>query len=141
MTKKNTSTEVPLSINKQQKGLLRIWKAFLYSWDGLKITWKDEPAFRMEFIALLVAIPVTFLLPILLLTKILLISTVVWMLVIELINSAVEATVDLITEAHHPLAKKAKDTASAAVFVSVVISLIFWAIVLFSCFIFPLAEF
>lgn len=98
--------------------------------DGLVAAWRDEPAFRQE------AIPAAFLIPLAVLiapnavSMALMIASIFIVLIVELINTAVEAAIDRIGLHRDELAKKAKDTASAAVMVSLVNAAVVWLVVL-----------
>jgi len=118
------------SPHKSQPGLQRVWRAFLYSMAGLKAAWIAESAFRQELTLAAVLLPIAMLLPASLTQKALLIACVMIVLLTELLNSAVESTVDRISLENHALAKRAKDIGSAAVFVSLTNLAIVWALVL-----------
>lgn len=105
--------------------MARLWKALLYSLAGLREAWQG-PAVRLEAWTLAIAVPVALWLPVGTVQKLLLIGTVVAILVIELVNSAIEAAIDRISYDHHPLSKAAKDLGSAAVFVASVFAGITW---------------
>jgi len=119
------------SPHKGKTGLRRIWNALFYSIDGLTAAFRDEDAFRQEALLALVLVPVVFFLPASGVGKALMIASVVLVLVVELLNSAVEAAVDRISLENHRLAKRAKDFGSAAVLVSLVNVVIVWVLVLF----------
>ena len=93
----------------------RLLKAFLYSVDGLKAAYADEPAFRQEVWLLVLALIVLVLLPLGWVWSLVLIGGHLLLCSVELLNSAIEAVVDLASPEQHPLAKKAKDCGSAAV--------------------------
>lgn len=93
---------------------------------------KSEPAFALEIVLCVVLIPVAILLPAPLLTKAILISSLLLVLIVELLNSAIEATIDRISLDKHPLAKKAKDVGSAAVFIALINACILWGFALLS---------
>jgi diacylglycerol kinase (ATP) len=101
-------------------GLARVWRAFFYSRDGLIAAYKNEAAFRQEVWLALVLIPLSFFLPVSTLGKALMIASVLLVLIVELLNSAIEAIVDLASPGQHKLAKHAKDMGSAAVLISLV---------------------
>ncbi len=119
------------SPHKGKRGLLRIWNAFGYSRAGLQAAYVNEDAFRQEVLLAIILIPVALFLSISGLEKALLIGTVLLVLIVELLNSAIEAVVDRISLDHHELAKRAKDIGSAAVFVSLINVLVVWGFVLF----------
>jgi diacylglycerol kinase (ATP) len=101
-------------------GIARIGRAFFYSRDGFIAAYKNEAAFRQEVWLALVLIPLSFFLPVGILGKALMIASVLLVLIVELLNSAVEAIVDLASPEQHELAKRAKDMGSAAVLISLV---------------------
>lgn len=104
----------------------RLWKAFLYSLDGLKAAWQTEQAFRLEIFISLIAAPVAFCITDVALERALMIASLLLVLMAELVNSAIEAAINRIGEEIHPLSKKAKDCASAAVLVSAIIAGVVW---------------
>ncbi|MCP4297778.1 MAG: diacylglycerol kinase [Proteobacteria bacterium] len=128
-----------IEIPEKKGGYLRIIKAIVFSLEGLKQAWTDEAAFRQEIMILVILFPICWLMPLLLLTKILLMGSVILVLIVELLNSAVETAVDLVTDTHHPFAKKAKDVASAAVFLSILMMFAIWGLAFFSVFISPIS--
>ncbi len=101
-----------------QTGIFRILKAFQYSWDGFKAVFKSEAAFRQEFLLSIILIPVIFIFDFSWIARLFLVSSLVLILLMELINSAIEVVVDRISEKHHPLSKVAKDIGSLLVLVS-----------------------
>lgn len=118
------------SPHKGKTGLRRIWNALFYSIDGLAAAFRHEDAFRQEALLALVLIPVALFLPASGLGKALMIASVFLVLVVELLNSAVEAAVDRISLENHRLAKRAKDIGSAAVLMALVNVVVVWALVL-----------
>ncbi|HEY3431814.1 MAG TPA: diacylglycerol kinase [Rhodocyclaceae bacterium] len=115
---------------KGKTGLRRIWNAFNYSLDGLSAAYRHEDAFRQEVWLALVLIPVACFLPASNLGRALMITSVLLVLMVELLNSAVEAAVDRISLENHRLAKRAKDIGSAAVLVSLINVAVVWGLVL-----------
>jgi diacylglycerol kinase (ATP) len=105
--------------------MLRLWNAFFYSLAGLRAAW-NEPAARLEIWVLVVAIPLACWLPLGTVEKLLLIGCPVALFVVEILNTSVEAAIDRISAARHPLSKLAKDLGSAAVFVAAVFALVVW---------------
>ena len=97
------------SPHKGKTGLRRVWNAMFYSLEGLKAAYRHEDAFRQEFWLAVVLIPLALFLPSSGLGKALMIASVLLVLIVELLNSAVEATVDRVSLEHHRLAKRAKD--------------------------------
>ncbi|HBO21383.1 diacylglycerol kinase [Providencia sp.] len=114
----------------QDKGLTRVIKAAGYSLKGLKAAWINEAAFRQESVAAIIAIIIAFYLDISYIDRILLVSVVVLVAIVELINSAIEAVVDRVGSEYHELSGRAKDIGSAAVFISIGLALFVWVIVL-----------
>jgi diacylglycerol kinase (ATP) len=112
--------------------LARLKRAMIVSISGLKTAWKGEEAFRQEVCVAVVFVPVAFFLPVSLVLKLLLAGSLFLILAVELLNSAIEAAIDLITEEEHPLAKNAKDLGSAAVLVCIILAAVFWSVVLFT---------
>jgi diacylglycerol kinase (ATP) len=111
-------------------GFKRVIKAFFFSLEGLASTMKHEAAFRQEVILAAVLIPASFLLNVPLAQHLALVASILLVLIVELLNSAVEAVVDDISLRNRPLAKRAKDMGSAAVLLSLLNCLICWASVL-----------
>lgn len=118
------------SPHKSQPGLVRIWRALFYSMAGLRAAWRDESAFRQEVALAVVLLPAAVLVPASMTQKALLVGCVMLVLVTELLNSAVECTVDRISLEDHALARRAKDIGSAAVFVALTNLAIVWGLVL-----------
>lgn len=114
----------------QSAGLIRIYKAAGYTMKGLTAAWHNEAAFRQETVAAAIAIILAFWLEVGTIARILLISSVMLVIIIELINSAIEAVVDRIGSEFHELSGRAKDLGSAAVFLSILIALFVWVTVL-----------
>ncbi len=111
-------------------GVKRVFKAFFYSIEGLASTLKHEAAFRQEAILASILIPLSFLLKVGLVQHLILVSSILLVLIVELLNSGIEAVVDDISLRDRPLAKRAKDMGSAAVFVSLLNCGICWVAVL-----------
>lgn len=115
---------------KGKTGLRRLWNAFGYSLAGFRAAYKHEDAFRQEVLLAAILIPLAFWLPVAYLGKALMIGSVLLVIIVELLNSAVEATVDRISLENHDLAKRAKDIGSSAVLVSLINVLMVWGLVL-----------
>ena len=118
------------SPHKGKTGIRRLINAFNYSRSGLREAFRNEDAFRQEVLLAVVLIPLTFLIESEMFGRALMISCVLLLLIIELINSALEATVDRISLDDHRLAKRAKDIGSAAVLVGIVNLAVVWTLVL-----------
>jgi len=120
------------SPHKGKTGLKRVWNALFYSLAGFKAAWKHEDAFRQEALLAAVLIPLAFILDVAAIGRALMIASVFLVLIVELVNSAIEATVDRISLENHQLAKRAKDIGSAAVLIALVNVLVVWGVVLFA---------
>ena len=118
------------SPHKGKTGLARLQNALGYSLAGLRAAYQHEDAFRQETLLAAILIPLAVWLPSNNLGKALMIGSVLLVLIVELLNSAIEATVDRISLDNHDLAKRAKDIGSAAVFVSILNVLVVWGVVL-----------
>jgi diacylglycerol kinase (ATP) len=113
-------------------GIQRIVNAAGYSWQGLRAAWKHEAAFRQEAIAALVAIVVACWLDVDAISRVLMIGSVVLVIIVEILNSAIEAVVDRIGQERHPLAGRAKDMGSAAVLLAILLALFVWIALIWS---------
>ena len=116
---------------KGKTGLSRLVNAFGYSVEGFKAAFKHEDAFRQEVFLSLILVPLGLYLGKTGAEKALLVTVILLVLIVELFNSAIEAAVDHTSLERHPLAKRAKDIGSAAVFVALAIAVIVWGLVLF----------
>lgn len=116
---KNTST-----------GLTRIVKAFGYTCDGLKNAFREDIAFRQEVYMAAVMVPLAVILAPNHLSLVLMIASVFLVMIVELLNTGIEAAIDRIGPEFHPLSKKAKDVGSAAVFLALVNMAVVWLLVL-----------
>ena len=103
------------SPHKGQRGIRRLINAFFYSLSGLSLAYRHESAFRQEIVLAVILIPVASFLPVTAVERVLLIASVLLVLIVELLNSSVEAAVDRIGFDTHRLSKRAKDLGSAAV--------------------------
>jgi diacylglycerol kinase (ATP) len=113
--------------HKGRTGFDRLMRATGHSIDGLKCAYTSESAFRQEFWLALGMVPVAFWLSRNWLETVLLIGSVIGVLIVELLNSAVEFAVDRVSFELHPLSKQAKDLASAAVMLSLLLCAGLWA--------------
>ena len=114
----------------KNSGATRVFKAFFYSCEGLIASFRHEAAFRQEVFLAAILVPISFLLHVPLAQHLALVFSVVLILIVELINSAIEAVVDDISLRNRPLAKRAKDMGSAAVLVSLISCFICWSSIL-----------
>ena len=115
---------------KSKGGLGRLINALRYTWDGLKAAAEHEHAFKQELIIVVPLSLAAWFVPVSAMERALLFSVLQLILIVELINSAIEANTDHISLARHPLAKRAKDMGSAAVFLTIVIAVATWGSVL-----------
>ena len=109
--------------------LARLAPAWRQSIAGLRHAARGEAAFRQELVGALVLVPVALLLPVTTLERLILVLSILNVLAIELLNSAIEATVDRISIERHPLAGQAKDMGSAAVLVALAMSALCWIVI------------
>jgi diacylglycerol kinase (ATP) len=116
--------------HKQRKGFVRLWHATMFSFAGLKDAW-NETAFRQESLAALLLIPCAFWLGQNWVETTLLAGSVVLLMVVELLNTGIEATVDRISPEWHPLSRRAKDMGSAAVLLSLLLCAGIWVTALY----------
>lgn len=115
---------------KGKQGLVRLINALGYSRDGLAAAWKNEAAFREEVLLAIVAIPLAVFLGETGVDRALLIGSILLILIVEILNSGLEAIVDKASPEKHELAKQAKDMGSAAVLLSLINAAVVWACVL-----------
>ena len=121
-----TPYNVKQNPHKGNRGVARAWHAAKNSWCGIVYAFKEESAFRQELALLVLLTPVALFLPISPLEKCALIVSIVMVLVVELLNSSVEAAIDRISFDHHDLSKRAKDFGSAAVMLTLLIAALLW---------------
>jgi len=110
-------------------GPARLAGALRYSIAGFRHATRHEAAFQQEVLLFLLLLPAAVLLPVPTLDRLVVVLSMLLVIVVELINSAIEATVDRISSERHPLAGQAKDMGSAAVFLSVVMSVVCWVVI------------
>ncbi len=115
---------------KGKRGLQRLLNATRYSLDGLRAAWAHEDAFRLEALLAAVMIPAALLLPVGVIEKILLAGVVVLVLIVELLNTGIEAAIDRDSLEINPLGKRAKDYGSAAVMLSLLLAGATWLAIL-----------
>jgi diacylglycerol kinase (ATP) len=117
---------------KGKRGFTRLWNALFYSLDGLSAAFRHEDAFRQEVLMALILIPIAVHAPASGAGRALMVASVLLVLVVELLNSAIEAVTDRISLEDHVLAKRAKDMGSAAVMVALINVPAVWLLVLLS---------
>ena len=113
---------------KPRGGVARIFRAFFYSMSGIKSALQHEAAFRQDMMMGILLVPLSLWLPLDTTMKVLL--NVIWLLLLttELLNSAIEAIVDMTSPGYHELAKRAKDMGSAAVFMMLTSLTVAWVV-------------
>jgi diacylglycerol kinase (ATP) len=116
---------------RKSEGIRHVISAFFYALEGIGATLKHESAFRWETVFALVMVPLALILPVGLLGKGLMIGSIFMLLIVELLNSALEWTIDLVSREYHPFAKRAKDMASAAVMLAILNLTANWSLVLY----------
>jgi len=115
---------------KGKTGIKRLANAFTYSIAGTLAAFKHEDAFRQEVILSVVLIPLAIYLGQTAIEQALMIASILLIIIVELLNSSLEATVDRISVKHHKLSKRAKDIGSAAVFFGLVNASVIWFLIL-----------
>jgi diacylglycerol kinase (ATP) len=125
------SMEGDASAHKGKTGFTRVINALFYSMAGLRAAFRDEAAFRQEVALAVLLVPLACFMPVGGIGKAVMIASVLLVLVVELLNSAVEALADRVSLENHDLTKQAKDIGSAAVFVALINVLVVWLLALF----------
>lgn len=120
--------------NEKETIMGHIFKAVIYSWDGVKAAWINEMAFRIETIVIALLLPIGIWIGETVVERALLIGSSMLILIIELLNSAVENVVDRIGPEHHILSKQAKDLGSAAAAVGMLTAAIIWGLIVYARF-------
>jgi diacylglycerol kinase (ATP) len=129
----HVTSDEPVNPQKHRKGLTRVWHALGYSVAGLRAGW-HEAAFRQEAIASIVLVPAAFWLGRTWVETVLLASTVILIMIVELLNTGIETAIDRIGPEWHDLSKRAKDMGSAAVLLSLLLCAGTWILALFQRF-------
>ena len=109
---------------------MRVTNRTQLTWEGIKITWIEEPSFSQWVVANIVSVAMTFTIEMMPVERALIIGFGLLVLAMELMNTAIEAAIDRISEEIHPLSKKAKDVACAAVAMSAIATGVIWLIIL-----------
>ena len=112
---------------KQNRGPVRFIQAAKYSWKGLRSAFQYEEAFRQEVFLACTTIPLAFFMPVSINERLALISVSILVLIVELLNSGIEAVVDRVGMEEHELAGRAKDMGSAAVMLTLILWGVVWA--------------
>ena len=134
MPKTNTEYSSESNPHKGNRGLTRAWLAAKNSWSGLVFAVREESAFRQELTLTACLIPLALLLPFGAVDRLMLIGSVVLVLIVELLNSSIEAAIDRISFEHHGLSKRAKDYGSAAVMLALLTCVMVWITLLYQLF-------
>jgi diacylglycerol kinase (ATP) len=116
------------SPHKGQSGIRRLIKALFYSLSGLKLAFRHESAFRQEIALAVILIPLACVIPVGAVERVLLIASVLLVLIVELLNSSIEAAIDRIGLDTHRLSKRAKDLGSAAVLIALTALAVTWVL-------------
>lgn len=115
-----------LNPHKGNRGVLRAWYALHNSWNGLVFAVREESAFRQELTLAACLLPLAILLPFSAMERLLLVGSIVLVLIVELLNSSIEAAIDRISFEPHGLSKRAKDYGSAAVMLALLMCALVW---------------
>ena len=126
-----SAEDQPVSQFKSKSGIKRVFAAIVYSLDGFRTAWRYEHAFRQELMVAIPGVILALLLPVTRLEKLALIASLALVLIVELLNSAIEAVVDRVSLDKHSLSKNAKDLGSAAVMLSLALAVVTWGVVLY----------
>ena len=124
-----STPDLPESPHKGQRGLQRLFNALFYSLSGLRLAFVHESAFRQEVALAAVLLPLACVVHVSPAERVLLLGSVLFVFVVELLNSSVEAAIDRISFDTHRLSKRAKDLGSAAVLVALVMLAITWGLI------------
>ncbi|CAB3794436.1 diacylglycerol kinase [Paraburkholderia fynbosensis] len=121
-------TPLPFNPYKGNRGLTRAWHAMKNSLAGFRVAIREESAFRQELTLAAILIPCGLLVPVEPVSRVLLLGSVLLVLIVELLNSSVEAAIDRISLERHELSRRAKDLGSAAVMVALGMCVMTWAL-------------
>jgi diacylglycerol kinase (ATP) len=114
----------------KNQGLMRLVHACQFSWQGLRSALMNEAAFRQEFILFLCLAAVSFFLDISTIERLIMLTSILFIMIVELLNSAIECVVDRVSTERHILSGRAKDYGSLAVLISVLIAIATWLVIL-----------
>lgn len=126
MTETNTDGSVGHNPHKGTRGLSHAWHAARNSWSGIAFAVREESAFRQELTVSACGVPLALLLPFSAVERLMLIGSLLLILVVELLNSSIEAAIDRVSLDHNGLSKRAKDYGSAAVTLSLILCAMVW---------------
>ncbi len=119
-----------MSAPKDHKGVKRVWNAFFHSINGFKACFRTEEAFQQELVLSFILIPLGLYLGESPVERLLLCATVMFVLLVELLNTSIERAIDRISFEKHELSKESKDMGSAAVLLSILICIFSWVVIL-----------
>ena len=117
-------------MKKVPNDIKHIFKAFKYSWKGLIYVFKNEIAFRQDVLFLLIGSSVAFFLPVCATSRAIMIFSLFFILLMEMVNTAIEVIINRISKEHHPLSGVAKDIGSALVLLAFLNAIIIWLLIL-----------
>jgi diacylglycerol kinase (ATP) len=120
---------LPFNPYKGNRGLTRAWHAMKNSFAGFRVAIREESAFRQELTLACILVPCGIVVPVDAVSRVLLLGSVLLVLIVELLNSSVEAAIDRISLERHELSRRAKDLGSAAVMVALVMCVLTWALI------------
>ncbi len=115
----------------QDKGIKRILKAFTYSYNGFKSAFQSEEAFRQDIVVFIIFSAIALCLKVPLWAQALLISALILILLMELVNTAIETIIDRISDEYHELSKKAKDIGSLLVLLAFFNAILLWGAIIY----------
>jgi len=121
---------LPFNPYKGNRGVTRAWHAMKNSFAGFRVAIREESAFRQELTLAAILLPIGVIVPVEPVARVLLLGSVLLVLIVELLNSSVEAAIDRISLERHELSRRAKDLGSAAVMVALFMCVMTWALVL-----------
>jgi len=116
----------------KNQGIMRLFYAGLYSWKGLKSAWANEAAVKQEIILLLILTVVSLIFDVTTVERLVMIASIIFVIIVELLNSAIECIVDRVSTEQHILSGRAKDYGSLAVLLSLTIATSTWLVILLS---------
>jgi len=120
------------NILEKNQGIMRLFYAGLYSWKGLKSAWANEAAVKQEIILLLILTVVSLIFDVTTVERLVMIASIIFVIIVELLNSAIECIVDRVSTEQHILSGRAKDYGSLAVLLSLTIATSTWLVILLS---------
>ena len=124
------SLKRPKGLHKARSPFTRLWNALFHSLDGISAALRHEDAFRLEVLLALVLVPIALHAPASGVGKAVMVASILLVLIVELLNSAIEAVTDRVSLEDHVLAKRAKDMGSAAVMIALINVPVVWLLVL-----------